>query len=166
SSPAGPSGPAGSRWAYPASAPPSVSSRSLAPGSSPYRRCSRTCSDSGITPSAVAAASTRLATCAASAPVTAVRTSTGPAGRSGVGMGRHRGAGPAVPGALAVPGRVRAPATVIGRRAAAVRPCRGPGRRDEPVADVAHGADHLLVLGAELRAQPPDVHVDRAGAAE
>src|SRR5690606_21276217 len=27
-------------------------------------------------------------------------------------------------------------------------------------------ADHPLVLGAELRPQPPDVHVDGAGAAE
>ena len=42
----------------------------------------------------------------------------------------------------------------------------GPGRPDELVADVAHGADQLLVLGAELRAQPPHVHVDGAGAAE
>src|SRR5436190_16183142 len=38
--------------------------------------------------------------------------------------------------------------------------------RHEPVADVAHGADQGLVLGAELGAQPPDVDVDRAGAAE
>src|SRR5690606_16916127 len=40
------------------------------------------------------------------------------------------------------------------------------GRTDELVAHVADGADHPLVLGAELRPQPPDVHVDGAGAAE
>src|SRR5690242_12396447 len=38
--------------------------------------------------------------------------------------------------------------------------------RHEPVADVADGADQGLVLGAELGAQPPDVDVDRARAAE
>src|SRR5215203_833013 len=36
----------------------------------------------------------------------------------------------------------------------------------ELVADVAHGADQRLVLGAELGAQPPHVDVDGAGAAE
>src|SRR5688572_9049081 len=41
------------------------------------------------------------------------------------------------------------------------------GRRDhELVADLAHRADHRLVLRAELGAQPPDVYVDRPGAAE
>src|ERR1700722_3637808 len=38
--------------------------------------------------------------------------------------------------------------------------------RDEPVADVPHGADERLVLGAELGPQPPDVDVHRPGAAE
>src|SRR5206468_359400 len=38
--------------------------------------------------------------------------------------------------------------------------------RHEPVPDVAYGADQRLVLGAELGPQPPDVNVDRAGAAE
>src|SRR5687767_13860353 len=36
----------------------------------------------------------------------------------------------------------------------------------ELVADVAHGADEGLVLGAELGAQPAHVDVDGAGAAE
>src|SRR5687768_5951845 len=48
---------------------------------------------------------------------------------------------------------------------------RGRGRRVgdllvELVADVAHGADQGLVLGAELGAQPPHVDVDGAGATE
>src|ERR1017187_8545201 len=38
--------------------------------------------------------------------------------------------------------------------------------RHEPVSDVAHGADQGFVLGAELGAQPPDVHVHRPRAAE
>ncbi len=40
------------------------------------------------------------------------------------------------------------------------------GRPHRFVPDVAHGADQRLVLRSELGAQPPDVHVDRAGAAE
>ena len=40
------------------------------------------------------------------------------------------------------------------------------GRWHEPVADVAHGADQRLVLGAELGPQPPHVDVDRPGAPE
>src|SRR5436309_3197748 len=51
----------------------------------------------------------------------------------------------------------------FGRRAA-FRPVSFD--RHEPVADVAHGADQGLVLGAELGPEPPDVHVDGAGAAE
>jgi hypothetical protein len=39
-------------------------------------------------------------------------------------------------------------------------------RSDEAVSHVADGADQRLVLGAQLGAQPPDVDVDRAGAAE
>src|SRR4051812_32216683 len=39
-------------------------------------------------------------------------------------------------------------------------------RRDEAVANVAHRADERLVVRAELRAQPADVDVHRAGAAE
>jgi hypothetical protein len=38
--------------------------------------------------------------------------------------------------------------------------------RHEPVADVAHGADQGLVLGAQLGPQPPDVDINRARAAE
>src|SRR5262249_25856185 len=38
--------------------------------------------------------------------------------------------------------------------------------RHEPVADVAHGADQGLMFGAEFGSQPPDVNVNRAGAAE
>ena len=41
-----------------------------------------------------------------------------------------------------------------------------PGRWHEPVTNVADGANQRLVLGAELGAQPPDVHINRAGAAE
>src|ERR671916_2656340 len=37
---------------------------------------------------------------------------------------------------------------------------------DELVSDVAHGADELFLLRAELGAQPPHMNVDRAGAAE
>lgn len=37
---------------------------------------------------------------------------------------------------------------------------------DEPVTDVADRADQRLVLGAELGAEPPDVDVHGAGAAE
>src|SRR4051794_38065151 len=40
-----------------------------------------------------------------------------------------------------------------------------PAGGHEPVAHVADRADLLLELGAELGAQPPDVDVDRAGAA-
>src|SRR5690606_34609072 len=39
------------------------------------------------------------------------------------------------------------------------------GLHHEPVADVADGADHRLVLRAELGPEPPDVHVHGAGAA-
>ena len=66
------------------------------------------------------------------------------------------------------------------RRRGAHRPIRPARRRSPPagagrrvgdllvelVADVADGADHRLVLGAELGAQPPHVDVDGAGAAE
>src|SRR5262249_58329478 len=56
----------------------------------------------------------------------------------------------------------QAPTTVLPGPATAL-----PGRRhDELVADLAYGADHRLVLGAQLGAQPPHVDVDRAGAAE
>jgi len=39
-------------------------------------------------------------------------------------------------------------------------------RADGLVADVAHCGDELLVLRAEFGPQPPDMDVDRAGAAE
>src|SRR5699024_5487056 len=39
-------------------------------------------------------------------------------------------------------------------------------RQVESVPDVAHRADQLVVLRAELGAQPADVHVHGAGAAE
>ena len=58
------------------------------------------------------------------------------------------------------------------RRTSQLRAVRASGglgsvlhRGDEPVADVAHGADHRLVLGPELGPQPPDMDVDGAGAA-
>ena len=69
---------------------------------------------------------------------------------------------PRAPGVL-VTGRPVAARGPFGRRAA-FRPVSLD--RHEPVADVAHGADQRLVLGAELGPQPPDVDVDRAGAAE
>src|SRR4051794_5997982 len=59
------------------------------------------------------------------------------------------------------------------RSAGGGAPGRGRGalsllrrRYDEPVAHVPHGADQLLVLGTELGAEPPHVHVDGPGATE
>jgi len=75
---------------------------------------------------------------------------------------RGRGVPPGAPGGL-VTGRPVAARGPFGHRAA-FRPVSLD--RHEPVADVAHGADQRLVLGAELGPQPPDVDVDRARAAE
>ena len=38
-------------------------------------------------------------------------------------------------------------------------------RRIETIADVAHGADEMLVLATQLGAQTTDMHVHSAGAA-
>ena len=76
---------------------------------------------------------------------------------------RQRGLGPV--GTDADDAQRRCSAAVVS--AGSSRRRAPPSRRQhEPVADVADGADQRLVLRPELGAQPPDVDVDGAGAAE
>src|SRR3984885_7023042 len=155
-----------------------VSSRFRAPASPPYRACSSTCSDSGPTPSRLAAVSARSRTlrpsASASGPVTVTRGASSPVGGCGTGLllGSRvlRGRGPRLRGVRGQAIRLGdAPVRLIlVRRAAGPRAPSLVGAlgRDEPVAHVAYRPDQRLVLGPELCPEPSYVHVHRAGAAE
>src|SRR5690242_9052331 len=118
---------------------------SAAGGSSASKRtCSSPCSDNGATPSTSRQASARARIAATWAGSSSALVISGPVMRA-LSSGRGRGV---------TPGHAQVP----------LRPVALD--RHEPVADVAHGADPGLVLGAEHRAQPPDVDVDRTRAAE
>src|SRR5450830_1514272 len=86
--------------------------------------------------------------------------------------GRRRWTPTSLPGTpvVSVPGAVRSAlgvqrkSAVHGARALVVGLRPPLLRRVEPVADVAHGADELLVLGTELGAQPAHVDIDGASA--
>src|SRR6478609_1500293 len=165
SSPAPPAtGSVRSRWANPTSSAPSRASRCAAWAAPPWRRCSRTCSDSGAVPSTSVAAATNACTSATSAPLRAPHhcnsATTGPYPCGGP---RHGLSHACQAGGGAVRLVVGVLVELLDGRGHA-QPA--PAGAHELVADVAHGADHLLVLGAQLRPETADVHVDGAGAAE
>ena len=124
---------------------PARTSRCTAAPAPACRSRSTTCSASGWTPSASPRRRQRQHVGRPSARVATV-------GRAHAGRRADRSA--VARSDAGGPARRRAAAAVASAAA------------DELVADLADRADHRLVLRAELGAQPPDVHVDRAGAAE
>src|SRR6201996_5093733 len=125
------------------------------------------CSDSGATPSASAASATSRSTWSRWAGLSELVSATaGPPAGSPAGSAAGLGPGDA---GFAEPGVVVAGSGfwfIVSRVLAVPLVVADALERNETVADVAHGTDQRLVLGAELGPQPPDVHVHRAGAAE